>query len=80
MKRLLLERGVMVNYLKETLRQAAAEGFIKNLDMWFDFLEKRNLTSHVYSIEYADDLISVCEDFSCAIKKLLEDISAFVID
>lgn len=80
MKRLLSERGVVVNSPKETLRQAAAEGFINNLDLWFVFLEKRNLTSHVYSMEYADAVIAVCADFSCAIKKFLKDVNDFVID
>ena len=37
MKRLLSERGIVVNSPRETFRQAAAEGFISNLDLWFDF-------------------------------------------
>jgi nucleotidyltransferase substrate binding protein (TIGR01987 family) len=80
MKRLLSERGIVVNSPKETFRQAAAEGFINDLDLWFDFLEKRNLTSHVYSVEYADAVISVCLDFSSAMKQFLRDISELVID
>lgn len=68
MKRLLAERGIIVNSPRETFREAAAEGFISDLDLWFDFLQKRNMTSHTYNVEYADDVISICKDFSYAVK------------
>lgn len=33
---------------------SALEGFIDNPDMWFDFLEKRNLSVHTYKVDIID--------------------------
>lgn len=45
MKRLLNERGKVVNSPKEAFRMAALEGFIGDPELWFEFLKKRNITS-----------------------------------
>jgi nucleotidyltransferase substrate binding protein (TIGR01987 family) len=58
MKRLLEERGRIANSPKETFRMAALEGFISDPEIWFDFLQKRNLTVHSYNNEYADKVIA----------------------
>ena len=74
MKRLLAERGVTTNSPRETLRAAAAEKFIFNLESWFDFLEKRNITVHTYNIEEAQKVIDICENFSIEVKKFFQQI------
>lgn len=71
MKRLLEERGRVANSPKETFRMAALEGFISDPEIWFEFLQKRNLTVHTYNNEYADNVISICESFSNEVKSFL---------
>ena len=54
MRKLLEERGKIVNSPRETFRVAALEGFIDDPEIWFVFLLKRNLTVHTYNQEEAD--------------------------
>lgn len=76
MKRLLDERGVIANSPKEVLRQAALEGFIKNPEIWFVFLTKRNLTVHAYNESYADEVLAVSDDFAKEVNLFLNNIGA----
>lgn len=42
---------------RDTIRQAFALGIITNADPWFDMLESRNETSHVYDEDTENDLL-----------------------
>ena len=42
---------------RDTIRQAFALGIITNADPWFDMLESRNETSHVYDEDTENDVI-----------------------
>lgn len=42
---------------RDTIRQAFALGIIINADPWFDMLESRNETSHVYDEDTENDVI-----------------------
>jgi nucleotidyltransferase substrate binding protein (TIGR01987 family) len=74
MKRLLQERGKVVNSPKEAIRMSALEGFIEDPEIWFDFLKKRNLTVHTYNEEDADQVIAICPLFSHEIHRFLRHI------
>ena len=75
MKKLLEERGGIANSPKETFGMVALEGFIGDPEIWFDFLQKRNLTIHSYNNEYADKVIAICTTFSFEIKAFLSNIN-----
>ncbi|MCF8463032.1 MAG: nucleotidyltransferase substrate binding protein [Rickettsiaceae bacterium] len=74
MKRLLEGRGKIANSPRETFRMAALEGFISDPELWFDFLKKRNMTVHTYNQIEAEQVLSVCAEFSSEIKKFLINI------
>ena len=76
MKRLLEVRGKVANSPKEAFRMAALEDFIKDPELWFDFLKKRNLTVHTYEEEEAREVISVFSDFSRELQTFLKNIGA----
>ena len=76
MKRLLDERGQIVNSPKETFRMAALEGFIDDPEIWFDFLKKRNMTVHTYNPNQANEVIAICALFSDEVKAFLCNIGA----
>ena len=76
MKKLLEVRGKVANSPKETYRMAALEGFIKDPELWFDFLKKRNLTVHTYEEKEAQEVISVFPDFSRELQNFLKNIGA----
>ena len=74
MKRLLEVRGKIANSPKETYRMAALEGFIKDPEVWFDFLKKRNLTVYTYEEKEAQEIIGVFVIFSQELHDFLENI------
>ena len=74
MKRLLEERGRVANSPRETFRMAALEGFIKDPEVWFDFIKKRNLTVHTYREEDAATVIAVCPLFASEVRDFLKNI------
>ena len=76
MKRLLQERGEIVNSPRETFRVAALEGFIQNPESWFNFLVKRNLTIHTYEEKEAQEVLAVFLLFSNEVKEFLKHIQA----
>jgi nucleotidyltransferase substrate binding protein (TIGR01987 family) len=76
MQKLLGVRGKIANSPKEAFRMAALEGFIKDPELWFDFLKKRNLTVHTYEEEEAREVIGVFPDFSKELHDFLKNIGA----
>jgi nucleotidyltransferase substrate binding protein (TIGR01987 family) len=76
MKRLLNGRGKEAHSPKETFRMAALEGFIRDPEIWFDFLQKRNLTVHTYNPSEAEQVIAICPSFSKEVKNFLQAIGA----
>lgn len=48
---------------KEIFRLAALEGLIPDAEVWFDFAKKRNLTSHTYDGETAEEILDSLPNF-----------------
>jgi|SRR5579871_1633688 len=76
MKRLLEARGKIANSPREAFRMASLEGFIKDPEIWFDFLKKRNITVYTYEEAEAKEVISVFSDFSSEVYDFLKNIGA----
>jgi nucleotidyltransferase substrate binding protein (TIGR01987 family) len=74
MKRLLAVRGIIVNSPKETFRIAAIEGLIVDSETWFDFIKKRNITTHTYEEKEIEAVLSVLPIFSAKSKEFLKHI------
>lgn len=72
LKRILESRGLTQNSPKEVLRESGIVGLIKNSESWFDFLKKRNLTSHVYEEEVLDEVVFTLEEFKDQFDELVE--------
>jgi len=56
LKYLLVEKGVDVRYPKEILQAAYAGGLIDQESAWILMLHDRNLTSHTYNEDLADEI------------------------
>lgn len=52
------ESGIEVYGPKNTLREAEKLELIQDIDVWFDFLYARNLTTHTYQEETAKEAFS----------------------
>lgn len=48
---------------KPVLREMAAQGLISNIDLWFDFIEARNKSSHTYKEEIAAEVFAAARKF-----------------
>lgn len=56
----------------EMIRQANKMELLKsNLEIWDNFRQKRNLTSHTYDEMVARDVVSIIEDFAIEVDFLL---------
>src|SRR5690349_13245703 len=73
MKRVLEKRGLDVGSPKDTFRKAALDHLIDDPEVWFDFQQKRNLTTHTYNEVYVNEIISSFEPFSAALTVLVKN-------
>ena len=74
LKRILMYRGLDHNSPRQVFRYAAKEQLLKNPETWFDFLEKRNRTTHTYNHETAKEIFAALADFSKETHDVLETI------
>lgn len=61
---------------KSVLREAAAQGLISNIDMWFDFVDDRNLSSHTYNEDIAKKVFHTVQRFHPEAVKLLQRLNS----
>ena len=74
MKKLLEVRGKIGNSPREVFRMAGLEGFIKDPEIWFDFIKKHNSTMYAYDEKEAQEVIEALPAFSQEIHSLLKNI------
>jgi len=61
---------------EDFLRASAAAGLIPNLENFFDYWEKRNLTSHNYNEEVSRQLLAILAPFAQDMRFLLKQLQA----
>jgi nucleotidyltransferase substrate binding protein (TIGR01987 family) len=57
---------------KPVIREMLQNAFISNSDLWFDFIDARNKSSHSYEEAVAREVFRVAKDFLEPGQKLLE--------
>jgi nucleotidyltransferase substrate binding protein (TIGR01987 family) len=62
--------GTQTSAPKQVIREMAQNGFIDNIELWFDFLENRNLSSHTYDQVLAEKVFASAQKFFAEGKKL----------
>ena len=64
MKRYLKDfAGIEEHQIKEIFRESAKIGLIDNPENWFDYYKARNLTSHTYNEETAEETFKYAQQF-----------------
>jgi nucleotidyltransferase substrate binding protein (TIGR01987 family) len=76
LKRILMQKGVEVRSPRDAFREAAANQLIGDPKLWFQFLEKRNLTVHTYEEKVALEITAIFSTFSQEVESLLKNIMA----
>lgn len=66
------EKGVVLNYPKDVLRQAFQAGLIENEELWLTMLHDRNMTSHTYDEKLADQIYANIQNYVPEIRKLCD--------
>ena len=66
--------GVEEFQLKDLFRNAAKQGLIDDPQAWFDFLEGRNLTSHAYNEDRAEEVYELAKEFLPQVEKLYQEL------
>jgi nucleotidyltransferase substrate binding protein (TIGR01987 family) len=59
---------------KDLFREAGRIGLIEDVEAWFAFHRMRNLTSHTYNAEVAEEVYLAARDFAPAARRLLEEL------
>jgi nucleotidyltransferase substrate binding protein (TIGR01987 family) len=58
---------------KDATREAFKNNLINNGEIWMKMISDRNLTSHTYNLQTADQIVSnILNDYYTSIKKLIE--------
>lgn len=71
MKRILKHRGVELASPREVFREAALNGLIDNPEKWFEFIAKRNATSHTYNSKLSKEMFEFLPEFKIELDKFL---------
>ncbi|MDX1921055.1 MAG: HI0074 family nucleotidyltransferase substrate-binding subunit [Candidatus Caenarcaniphilales bacterium] len=75
LKRFLKEEAEIEEIMiKNLFRQAARLGLIEEAENWFEYHKQRNLTSHTYVEEIAEQTIKIASAFLVDAKSLLREL------
>lgn len=74
-KRILMQKGIEVRSPRDAFREAASNQLINDPTVWFQFIDKRNLTSHTYDEVVAIEIEKIFPLFSKEITMLLQQIT-----
>jgi len=65
--------------LKNLFREAAKQGLITQVEDWFEYLRVRNLTSHTYNENVAEETYRVAKKFSDAADSLIKNLEKLLV-
>ncbi|MEN8236622.1 MAG: HI0074 family nucleotidyltransferase substrate-binding subunit [Pseudomonadota bacterium] len=75
MKRVLQKRGIDTRSPRDCFRQAALNKLISAPEIWFDFIEKRNLSVHTYHHENLEMIVGIFDVFSKELDRLIQNLT-----
>ncbi len=69
LKLFLHDKGLEVNYPKDILKEAYMSNLLEDEEIWLKMLEDRNLTSHTYDENLADEIFKRIKLYTPIIRK-----------
>ncbi len=73
LKDFFLEKDIALNYPKEVIGQAFSVGMIDNETLWVQMLTDRNMTSHTYDEQLADQIFKRIQGYVPELRRLCDD-------
>lgn len=70
------EKGIEVVSPKDSIRTAGQLGLIEDIESWFDFLDARNNSSHIYNEKMATEVYEQTKKFLPEVEKLRQKIKS----
>jgi len=67
-------QGIMVASPRESFRVAADLKLVSDVEEWFEYLEERNKTTHIYDAKMAQDIFSKIPRFVQMVEQLLSSL------
>lgn len=71
-KRVLYMEGIEVASPRSAFREAARNGIIEDVKLWFNFLEKRNKTVHTYDKLILQEILAIMPEFKSELSRLID--------
>ncbi len=75
LKKILDYKGIEAIGSRDVFREAAKVGLIDDPEIWFGFIEDRNLSSHTYNEDTANELYQGMSGFQAELHKLLNKLN-----
>lgn len=72
LKHMLAEKDVIANTPRDVLKEAFAIGWIDNEEMWVRMIKDRNLSSHTYNEDLANEILGRIPTYTPMIEKTFE--------
>lgn len=76
LRKILIKRGQEENSPKMVFRSAAKDNLIENVEDWFEFVNLRNNTVHVYNEKIAEEIYVQLPKFQSMIHNLIDLITS----
>ena len=76
LKRVLKVQGILVNNPRDTFRSAAQNALIPDPTLWFEFLDYRNQTTHIYNEKIAETIYAALTQFDQQLILLLNHLKS----
>ncbi|MDR1670161.1 MAG: nucleotidyltransferase substrate binding protein [Spiroplasmataceae bacterium] len=67
-------KGEQARFPRDAFRLAAQAGLIKDPEIWFEFMDKRNETSHAYDINVLEEVFNMLPKFIKEFDKLIKNL------
>ena len=75
LKKVLKADGIEVNSPRQAVRKAFENGYIDDIDVWFEMLEDSNMTSHTYDPNIAEKVYESAKELPIEARKVLAKIN-----
>jgi len=73
------EKGIKVISPKDSIRTAAQLSIIEDIESWFDFLDARNMSSHIYDEKMANLVYQEAKRFLPEVEALIGKLKTLAI-
>lgn len=76
-QKILKKYALNFHYSKDVFRESAKIGLLNDPELWFEFLEIRNETTHTYDSDILTEIFAIIPKFLVELESLIENLKSF---